>query len=333
MKYLNILRITVLFLALSWGYAAANAPAPETENNSATQTEEQTPITDRGDAQTLPPLQNELPSIQNNLRDAQDDPSVEFTEDKRLMPPWADAPAISTEGLELPPWFGEKLKFKISWAFITAGEAELNFDKAIEEDGVKAYQIEALAKSYSVIDAVFKVRDINKSWISAEGKRSLGYWQSVREGNYKRDEWVRFNYNDNSFNTYKQDKRGHITAWDNNFKGTSVFDMLSSLYYVRTLRLPLKTTVFFDIVNRNRQYPLKVVVLRKETVKVKAGKFDCIVVEPMISGEGIFVSKGKSLKVWLTDDKYKMPVKMSVDVFIGSVSAELFEYSRGQEQQ
>ena len=36
----------------------------------------------------------------------------------------------------------------------------------------------------------------------------------------------------------------------------------------------------------------------------------------------------KSLKVWITDDQYRMPVKMEVEVFIGSVSAELLEYKR-----
>ena len=83
-----------------------------------------------------------------------------------------------------------------------------------------------------------------------------------------------------------------------------------------------------DIVNREKQYPLIVKVLKKETVKTPAGKFNCIVVEPQIRGEGIFVAKGKSLKVWLTDDKYKMPVKMEAEVFIGSVYAELQEYQR-----
>ena len=101
-------------------------------------------------------------------------------------------------------------------------------------------------------------------------------------------------------------------------------------YFLSTNQFGLvaETCNYFDIVNRAEQYPLKVVVLGKEKVKVKAGKFNCIVVEPMISGEGIFVSKGKSLKVWLTDDEYKLPVKMAVEVFIGSVKAELTEYSR-----
>jgi len=312
MKYFKFLSLSVLFLslqgALLWAPQAAAAK-------------------DRGDSQTLP-ADNNLPSVQKNLRNGANDREIYFGEDKRLLHPWLKAKEVPAKEVKTVPWFGEKLKFKISWAFITAGEAEMNFDKIVDINGQKAYKAETIAKSYSAIDAVFKVRDNNVSWLSADSLRSLGYWQSVREGKYARDEWVEFNYAKNDFKTYKQDKNGQITTWENNFRGASIYDMLSSLYYVRTRRLPLKTTVFFDIVNRNRQYPLKVEVLRRETVKVKAGEFKCIVVEPMISGEGIFVSKGKSLKVWLTDDEYKMPVKMTVEVFIGNVSAELAEYSR-----
>ena len=104
--------------------------------------------------------------------------------------------------------------------------------------------------------------------------------------------------------------------------------MLSALYYVRAQELSVGKDIVFDIINREKQYPLVVKVLKKEKVKTSAGKFDCILVEPQLRGEGIFVAKGKSLKVWLTDDAYKMPVKMSAEVFIGSVSAELLAYQR-----
>ena len=104
--------------------------------------------------------------------------------------------------------------------------------------------------------------------------------------------------------------------------------MLTSLYYVRSQDLKVGQDLVFDIVNRAKQYPLLVKVLKKEKVKTAAGTFNTILVEPQIRGEGIFVSKGKNLKVWLTDDEYKMPVKMKVEVFIGSVSAELLDYQR-----
>jgi len=73
-------------------------------------------------------------------------------------------------------------------------------------------------------------------------------------------------------------------------------------------------------------YPLVVHVLKREKIKVPAGKFDCLVVEPFLRGPGIFISKGKKLVVWLTADERRIPVRMRSEVFIGHVSAELTDY-------
>ncbi len=252
------------------------------------------------------------------------------TDDGRLTHPWyfMQVSTCTPEG-KAPLWFGEELNYKISWAFITAGEATIKAEKILYNGKEYAYQIETLAKSYPVIDKMFKVRDINMSWIKSDLSKSLGYWQSVREGSYKRDEWLNFDYQNNTYNMYKQNKKGELYKFTTPFTGTTVFDVLSALYYVRNPKISLQDTVYFDIVNVNKQYPLKVIVHGKEKVKTKAGTFNCIVVEPMISGESIFVVKGKSLKVWLTDDEYRLPVKMAVEVFIGSVKAELYSYKKG----
>ena len=252
------------------------------------------------------------------------------TKDGRLTHPWYFMQISTTtpEGT-VPPWYGEELNFKLSWAFITAGEATITANKILYNGKEYAYQIETLAKSYPVIDKMFKVRDINMSWIKSDLSKSLGYWQSVREGSYLRDEWLNFDYKNNIFTMYKQGSDGTYSKFITRFTGAEVFDILSALYYVRNTKIPLTKTIYFDVVNVNTQYPLKVIVHGKERVKTKAGTFDCIVVEPQIRGEGIFVSKGNSLKVWLTDDEYRMPVKMTVEVFIGAVKAELYSYKRG----
>ncbi len=294
---------------------------PTKEETKTTQSVSQTPSKTETKAEPKNEAKEEAPAKVN------ENDQIFLTKENRLAHPWYYAKE-TTPPQETPKWFGEELKFDISWSFVTAGKAQLNSSKFVEADGKKMYLLEAYAQSYPVIDTVFKVRDINMSWIAEDVSRSTGYWQSVKEGSYARDEWLIFNYDTNTYTIHKKDKKGRLEHKPHTFEGSAVVDMLSSLYFVRNQELPLKGEVYFDIVNRGDQYPLKVRVLGKEKVKVKAGKFDCILVEPMISGEGIFVSKGKSLKVWLTDDEYKMPVKMAVEVFIGSVKAELTEYSR-----
>jgi hypothetical protein len=242
----------------------------------------------------------------------------------RLLSPMAYEPVVADH--TNAPWSNESLQYGVYYSFVKAGTAYIKTRGLTNIQGKTAYLIQTTAFSASVIDSVFKVRDINYSWLDANTFHSLGYSQSVREGNYRRDEWVTFdNKNGRFYGEVKKKEQPKAIAGQLDIE---VLDMLSSLYYVRQQPLAVGKDVVFDIINREKQYPLVVKVLGKETVKTEAGKFRCWVVEPQFRGEGIFVAKGKSLKVWLTDDEYRMPVKMSVEVFIGSVYAELLEYKR-----
>ncbi len=242
----------------------------------------------------------------------------------RLLSPLAYEPLLPDN--THAPWSNESLQYGLYYSFIKAGTAYIKTRGLVNKNGKTAYLIQTTAFSASVIDSVFKVRDINYSWLDANTFHSLGYSQSLREGNYKRDEWVTFD-NENGHFYGQIQKKDEPRAIAGELE-QEVLDMLTSLYFVRTKPLQVGQDVTFDIINREQQYPLVVKVLGKETVKTAAGKFNCWIVEPQFRGEGIFVAKGKSLKVWLTDDKYRMPVKMSVEVFIGSVTAELLAYQR-----
>ncbi len=266
--------------------------------------------------QTLPAPQQDAPSFE-------DEETIPL--EGRRLSPFAYEP-VSPAGSGVAPWAGEELKYGLYYSFVKAGTAYIKTRGISDVGGRTAYVIQTTAFSAPVIDPFFKVRDINYSWLDAENFYSLGYSQSVREGNYKRDEWLAFDYNKNVYYGELQKKSEPRTLAG--ALNEPVLDMLTSLYFVRAQELIPGQDVVFDIVNREKQYPLIVKVLKKETVKTTAGKFNCIVVEPQFRGEGIFVSKGKSLQVWLTDDEYKMPVKMKTEVFIGSVSAELLEYKR-----
>ena len=59
---------------------------------------------------------------------------------------------------------------------------------------------------------------------------------------------------------------------------------------------------------------------------MEAGTFKCLIIEPLAREGGLFKSEGKVL-LWLSDDDRKIPVKVSTKVLIGSISAELREYS------
>ena len=144
---------------------------------------------------------------------------------------------------------------------------------------------------------------------------SLRYEKHVREGKYKSDRVVIF------------DQRGHRAYYeDKNIPiAPRTQDVLSAFYYVRSLPLKVGHTIALANHTDGKNYPLLIKVLGEERVKVEAGTFDCIVVEPFLRAPGIFRQKGR-LTVWLTNDKYKIPVLMKSKAVIGSVSAVLKSY-------
>ncbi len=295
--------------------ASLTPPVPAQEQPLFTAEQANILITNARAAQSLPQPPADMPVFKK-------EDSIPLT--NRLISPLAYEPV--RPDTTHAPWRNESLKYGIYYSFVKAGTAYIKTRGITEYNGKQAYLIQTTAFSASVIDTVFKVRDINYSWLDVQNLHSLGYSQSLREGNYVRDEWVLFDPDNHRY--YGQVRKKSPPRTIAGELDHPVLDMLTSLYYVRSQPLQEGHDITFDIINREERYPLLVKVTGKETVKTPAGKFNCWIVEPQFRGEGIFVAKGKSLKVWLTDDAYRMPVKMSVEVFIGSVSAELLEYRR-----
>jgi hypothetical protein len=222
---------------------------------------------------------------------------------------------------------GEQLKFIVRWGLIKGGEASLHVEKMEMIGGRQAYKIISLAKSRGVVESLYKVRNLNLSWLDVQTLSSLQYEKQIREGKYKIDEVVTFDpvkrrFVDQSFRIDKnkrEEKVGDIPE--------HILDVFSSLYYARTLPLAVGQVHVMDVYSGGKQYPLKLTVMRKEKIKTPLGRFMCLVVEPALNGPGIFINKGKKLEVWLTDDDRHLPVQMRSEVFIGSVTAEIVQYT------
>jgi len=223
--------------------------------------------------------------------------------------------------IELLPGFvgfgeGEKLVYSVQYGIVNAGEATLEIRNIARIGGVDCYRIVSNARTNDVFSLFFKVRDRFESLMDTTELYSLHYEKHLREGRFRRDNAVDF------------DQRAHIAKTDKKEIPIAprTQDVLSALYYVRTLPLEVGQSVSFASHTDGKNYPLVVKVLREETVTVDAGTFACLVVEPILRGPAIFTQKGR-LTVWLTNDRYRIPVLMKSKVVIGSVAAVLKEYT------
>jgi hypothetical protein len=215
---------------------------------------------------------------------------------------------------------GETLEFGINYGMISAGWATMSIPEMIDCGPKKCYRIVSIAHSNDFVSMFYPIRDTVESRIDAQGIFTRYFRKHLREGGYKTDKITIF------------DQRQHlaITGKDTIATYSFVQDVLSSLYYIRTQKLEPGKDLFIDNHTDKKNYPLRVIVYDREKIEVPAGKFNCLVVEPVMRYEGIFKAKGK-IKIWLTDDQYKLPVKMQSEVnMLGSISAKLKKYTYGE---
>jgi hypothetical protein len=92
-------------------------------------------------------------------------------------------------------------------------------------------------------------------------------------------------------------------------------DELSFLYYIRTLPLTNGATYGSERHFDRARNPVVVRVIGRETIRVPAGEFATVVVE-MVVPQGQHVSEGSTIRLHLTDDTWRIPVRIESSVRI-----------------
>lgn len=210
---------------------------------------------------------------------------------------------------------GENLIFQIRYGLITAGRATMEIRNIALIDSVRAYHIVSVARTNSVFDKIFKVRDRHESFIDYDYLYSLRFEKHLREGKYRHDREIVF------------DQKRHVAINKDEEKpiAPNTRDVLAALYYVRTLDFEPGQAVAMANHTSGKNYPIYIKMIGRERVSVPAGEFDCVVIEPVLETSAIFENKGK-LTIWLTDDTVRMPVMMRSKVIVGAFEAVLEEY-------
>ncbi len=214
---------------------------------------------------------------------------------------------------------GEKLTFEVNYGFVTAGIAEYSIPKIVKLAGRDVYNVVFNVSSVSAFDPFYKVRDHYETYIDVEGIFPWRFEQHIREGSYSHD-----------FSAFFDQRKGKAKTSEGSYDIPKyVHDIVSALYLGRTFdysKMKVGDKVHLENFYKDKTYPLDILYKGRETVSVKAGKFDCIILEPLVQEGGLFKNEG-SIVIWLTNDDLKIPVKVKTKVLIGSIDAELSNYS------
>jgi hypothetical protein len=228
---------------------------------------------------------------------------------------------LPTDSMPFSP--GERLTFRAHVPKLgTIGRGEMSVDGPIEVRGQPAYRLR-----FAIDTRVGPVKVVNhsESWLDATHvatprMAALRFHKHERHPRSRHDERVEL---------YPAERRW--TAADG-AAGESLsdapLDELSFLYFLRTLPLPLDTTLRFDRHFDAARNPTTVRLVGRELAVTPAGRFETLLIEMRVKDARRYKGDGV---IWinLTDDRCRVPVRIQSPLpMVGRAVLTLESYSR-----
>ena len=234
--------------------------------------------------------------------------------------------ANATEAPQTLPFGpGEKVQYDVRWQLYKAAKAVVRVCPFTSKKGKPAWHFELEIKSNKLIDKIFKVRDHIQGFVDQGFTGSVGYLYSGK-GKKKKDIRVKFPGDGTAIYSNFKKKRDPIDIPED------CFDPISAYFKMRSFNLTSGRTISFPITDGKKAFVQKGNILGREKITMKSGSYDTIVVEPYVTHfSGVFKkSKDPTVRVWITDDDRKIPVRIRIKVVVGAIYFDLKSYTPGK---
>jgi hypothetical protein len=163
-----------------------------------------------------------------------------------------------------------------------------------------------------------------ESWLDTRGVFSHRFEQQTHEVNFKRRRSREFFPAELRWTGHTNDRPESGTL-----PTAEPLDDTAFLYFVRTLDLEVGREYLLDRYWNPQGNPVRIRVLRRQTVTVPAGTFNTIVLQPMIRTSGLF-SEGGEAEVYFAEDGARQLVMLRAKVSFGTLQLQLEQFTPGQ---
>jgi Protein of unknown function (DUF3108) len=224
----------------------------------------------------------------------------------------APAPVRPAEPAGVPFGVGERMEYDVRYKNIHVGTGNM---EVLPMDTVRGIDTWHTVFRMSGGIPFYHVNDKYEAWLDTHTLASLRYWQDIDEGSYEPKRHYEI----------FPDKRQYVE--DHKAPAASVehpLDDGSFLYFLRTVPLRVGMDTTLNDYFKAEKNPIRLKVLRKDTIDVPAGRFPALVVQPIFQSK--LFAEGGHAEVWLSDDANRIMLQMKSKVTLGSLSLYLKSY-------
>lgn len=212
---------------------------------------------------------------------------------------------------------GERLRYDVRFGWKTVGEATMLLDGPVPFGRATTWHT-----TFTIRGGIpfFRINDRLESWFDITTLSSRRFYQQIAEGSYRRTRDYQISPERAVFQLNGGPEEPSVSA---------PLDEAAFFYAVRTLPLEVGTTLELPRYFNPQGNPVRIHVVRRETIRVPAGVFRTIVLQPTFQTRGLFSQNGRA-ELWLSDDPSRVLVQMRSHLPVGSIELRLTDLRRSE---
>jgi hypothetical protein len=225
--------------------------------------------------------------------------------------------------LDVPDYFGERISYSLKVGFLQVGEVDINFEAAT--NNCDAYIV---CNAYST-GLVSFLKDIHYKFdacLDTSNGHALKSSRTIKEGSYN-------DYDEVFYDRITRPDSTIVTTESNDtvIIPNHVYDILVAFYQFRKNYIHsgleegdmINIETFFV----DSEWDLDIKYVGKEKVNTNLGTAKCYKFMPRTE-VGKFFKTEEDMVMWVTANKYLIPVKIQVKLKVGTLTADIISYKR-----
>jgi hypothetical protein len=209
----------------------------------------------------------------------------------------------------VPFGVGERLEYDLRFGKMHVGNGSM---EVLPMDTVRGRETWHTMFQIKAGTFFYRVNDKFESWFDARSLSSLRFRQDIQEGSYDPKRHYEIFPERREYIENKNDPQPSVEH---------PVDEAALLYYLRTIPLRVGMDTLINNYFKAKANPIRLRVLRAERIKVPAGEFNSIVVQPTFDSK--LFSEGGHAEVWLSDDENHIMLQMKSKLSFGSLNLYL----------
>ena len=219
---------------------------------------------------------------------------------------------------------GEEIRYRVHYGIFTAGEAIMRLNPLLYRVNNRiCYRAEVIGNSKGAFDKIIHIRDVWGSYFDTLNFQPQKSFRSIQENRYRKKEEIYFDYSRNMAKIQSEDGNAEEVS-----VSPGVQDMVSGYYFMRLLNYDnyqKKDTIRMNGIFENKTYDFRIIYLGKERIKTKFGKTNAFLISPIMPKNTLFSGRNP-IKMWISDDQNRIPLKIEAELLLGSLDMDIQDY-------